>query len=54
MLLSVFNTFEKLGAQLLVKMSQEFQSMYQMLLIYLTAYCCHTDSTFHEVATKPS
>lgn len=49
---SVFNTFEKLGACLLLRMAQEFQKMYQMLLIYLTVYCCDTDSTFHEMATK--
>lgn len=48
----VFNIFENLGAHLLVRMAQEFQKMYQMLLLYLTVYCCHTDSTFHEMATK--
>lgn len=49
---SVFNTFENLGAHLLVRMAQEPQKMCQMLLLYLTAYCCHTVSTFHEVVTK--
>lgn len=33
-------------------MAQEFQDIYQVLLMYLTAYFCHTDRTFHKMATK--